>query len=167
MEFYDKLRLDDSFYEADQYIKEQRYADAMQTLEAILAEAPEYGKAYNHLGWLYETKYRDVKRAEEYYKKCLEYEPEYTPVYLNLAVALSNMNKWNELESLLLQALEVPGIDRASMFNEYAIMHELKGEYDEAIQKFKEAIRSTLNDANLDTYKASIKRCQTKKEILG
>ncbi len=166
MEFYDKIRLDELFYEADQNIKDQRYADAMQTLEAILAEAPEYGKAYNHLGWLYETKYRDFKKAEAFYKKCLTYEPEYTPVYLNLAMVLSSMGKWDELEKLLRQALEVPGIDRASIYNEFGIMYELCGNYAEAIEHYKLAIRFTLSDTNLETYKGSIDRCKRKQEVL-
>jgi tetratricopeptide (TPR) repeat protein len=166
MEFFDKIRLDELFYEADQQIKEQKYADAMQTLEAILAEAPKYGKAYNHLGWLYETKYRDFKKAEEFYIKCLEYEPEYTPVYLNLAVVLSAMGKYEELENLLNKALVIPGIDRATIYNEYAIMNELKTDYAKAIEHYKLAIRYSLNDNNIDTYKNSIQRCRNKAEIL-
>lgn len=166
MEFFDKLRLDEWFYEADKNIKDQRYAEAMQTLEAILAEQPSYGKAYNHLGWLYETKYRDLNKAEEYYKKCVEIEPEYAPVYMNLAVVLSSASKWNELEQLLGKALTIPGVDKAAIYNEYGIMHELKGDYDTAIKNYREAIRYTLKDSNLEIYKNGINRCKTKKEIL-
>src|SRR5438045_3865424 len=146
MEFFDKLRLDEWFYEADQNIKDQRYADAMQTLEAILAESPGYGKAYNHLGWLYETKYRDLKKAEEYYRKCLDIEPEYAPVYMNLAVVLSGMEKWKELDELLSKALDTPGVDRAAVYNEYGIMHEMQADYEKAITNYKNAIRYTLKD---------------------
>lgn len=163
MEFYDKIRLDELFYEADQQIKDQRYADAMQTLEAIIVEAPEYGKAYNHLAWLYENKYRDYKKAEAHYNLCLLHEPEYTPAYLNMAAVLSNMGKWKELETLLKKAIEVPGIDRASVYNESAIMYELQKDYPKAIENYKLAIQYTLNDSYLETYKASIERCNKKK----
>lgn len=167
MEFFDRLRLDEWFYEADQNIKDQRYADAMQTLEAILAESPSYGKAYNHLGWLYETKYRDLKKAEEYYKKCLEIEPEYAPVYMNLAVVLSGMEKWDELKDLLQRALETPGVDRAAVYNESAIMNELQGDYEKAISDYKSAIRYTLKDSAMENYKNAIRRCRTKQEMLN
>ncbi len=166
MEFYERLKLDDLFYEADAKIKEGHYADAMQTLEAIVADAPEYGKAYNHLAWLYDTKYRNQSKAAEYYEKCLQYEPEYSPVYLNYAAVLSTMNKWKELEELLNKALDVSGVDKASIYNEYGIMNELKGNYEEAIGKYKEAMRCTLVTENIDTYQSSIKRCQKKKELL-
>ncbi|MDB5230589.1 MAG: hypothetical protein JWN76_1394 [Chitinophagaceae bacterium] len=167
MEFFDKLRLDEWFYEADQNIKDHRYADAMQTLEAILAEQPNYGKAYNHLGWLYETKYRDLKKAEYYYKKCLEIEPEYAPVYMNLAVVLSGNSKWQELDELLKKALETAGVDRAAIFNEYGIMYEMKAEYDEAIRHYKQAIRYTLKDTSMENYRNAIKRCKGKQELFN
>ncbi len=167
MEFFDKIRLDEWFYEADQNIKEQRFADAMQTLEAIVADSPNYAKAYNHLGWLYETKYRDLAKAEKMYRKCLELEPEYAPVYLNLAVVLSGMNNWTELKKILGKALQVPGVDKAAVYNEYAIMCELKCDYEKAIEYFKKAVRFTLKDANLDSYYNGIKRCRTKQEILS
>lgn len=166
MEFYERLKLDDLFYEADAKIKDRNYADAMQTLEAILAEAPDYGKAYNHLAWLYDTKYRDLNKAAEYYQKCLVYEPEYAPVYLNYAAVLSTMHKWKELEELLRKALDVPAVDKASVYNEYGIMNELRGNYEEAIKNYKDAIRYTLVTENIDTYQSSVKRCQTKKSLL-
>jgi len=148
-------------------IKERNYADAMQTLEAILAEAPDYGKAYNHLAWLYDTKYRNLAKAAEYYQKCLLYEPEYAPVYMNYAAVLSMMSKWQELDELLAKALNVPGVDKATVHNEYGIMYELQGRYDEAINSYKEAIRQTLITDNIASYQSSIKRSQTKKELLG
>ena len=166
MEFYERLKLDDLFYEADAKIKEGHYADAMQTLEAIVADAPDYGKAYNHLAWLYDNKYRNQSKAAEYYQKCLQYEPEYSPVYLNYAAVLSTMNKWSELDELLTKALDVPGVDKASVYNEYGIMNELKGEYDNAVMRYKEAIRCTLVTENIATYQSSIQRCEKKKELL-
>ena len=166
MEFFEKHRFDELFYEADQYINDKRYADAMQQLEAILAEAPQYGKAYNHLAWLYETKYRDYGRAEAYYKKCIEFEPGYTPAYLNLAAVLSSMNKYDDLEKLLQQAMDVPGINKATVNNEFGIMYELKGDYTKAVEHYKLAILFTLSDANIDTYQASINRCRKKEQIL-
>jgi tetratricopeptide (TPR) repeat protein len=166
MEFFDKIRLDEWFYEADQNIKDQRFADAMQTLESIIAESPDYGKAYNHLGWLYETKYYDYKRAEECYQKCLDLEPEYTPVYLNLAVVLSGMRKWKELEDLLNKAIETPGVDQAAAFNEFGIMYEMKGEYTLAIKNYKTAIRMSLKNAKIDAYRDAIDRCKVKMDIL-
>lgn len=166
MDSFQRLKLDELFFEADQLIAEKRFADAINTLESILIEAPDYGKAYNHLGWIYETKYKDLSKAEEFYKKCILYDPAYPAIYINLAVVLSSLAKYDELEAHLTRALQVPGVDKAGMYNEFGIMYELQGKYNQAIENYKNAIRSTLSEANVETYSKSIKRCKTKMEIL-
>lgn len=166
MDSFQKLKLDEMFFEADQLIAEKRFSDAINTLESILIEAPDYGKAYNHLGWIYETKYKDINKAEEFYKKCVLYSPEYPAIYINLAVVLSSAGKYEELEAHLTRALQVAGVDKASMYNEFGIMYELQGKYNQAIESYKNAVRHSLSDANVETYSKSIKRCKTKMEIL-
>lgn len=166
MDSFQRLKLDELFFEADQLIAEKKFADAINMLESILIEAPEYGKAYNHLGWIYETKYKDIKKAEEFYKKCVLYSPDYPAIYINLAVVLSSQGKYDELEAHLNRALQVPGVDKASMYNEFGIMYELQGKFNQAIENYKNAIRNTLSESTLETYNNSIKRCKTKMELL-
>ncbi len=166
MSDYNNILLDELFFEADELIKEKRFPDAIQKLEAILVENPEYGKAYNHLGWVYETQYRDYKKAEEFYRKCILYSPEYTPVYGNLSITLSTLNKLDEQEKLLNQALTIPGIDKPTIFNEFGIMYEIKGDFDRAIEHYKKAIMASLSDANIEIYSKSVERCKKKKELL-
>lgn len=166
MSDYNNILLDELFFEADELIKEKRFPDAIQKLEAILVENPEYGKAYNHLGWVYETQYRDYKKAEEFYRKCILYSPEYTPVYGNLSITLSTLNKLEEQERLLNQALTIPGIDKPTIFNEFGIMYEIKGDFDKAIEHYKKAIMASLSDANIEIYSKSVERCKKKKELL-
>jgi tetratricopeptide (TPR) repeat protein len=167
MDFLQQQKLDDLFFEADRLIKDQRYTEAITTLEAILMEAPDYGKAYNHLGWLYDTKFRNLQMAEDHYRKCIAVTPEYTPVYLNFSITLSTLGKYDEQKEVLTKALDIPGIDRATINNELAIMHELKGEYDLAVDHYKMAIRFSLVDANVDLYMGSIERCRKKQRLLS
>lgn len=166
MDFLMQQRLEDMFFEADALIKQGKITDAIAILEAILIENPEFGKAYNHLGWIYETKYFEFNKALDHYRKCLIYAPHYTPVYTNMSVILSTMGRFEEQEKLIMQALEVPGIDRAAMQNEMGILLELQGRYDNAILAFREAIRYTLVDANMDLYLKNIERCSRKRQLL-
>lgn len=163
---YNRIILDELFFEADNLIKEKRFPEAIQKLEAILTDAPDYGKAYNHLGWIYETQYRDYTKSEELYRQCIAVTPHYTPVYGNLAITLSTLNKLDELEQLLNQALTVPGVDKPMIFNEFGILFEMKGEFDKAVEHYKKAIIASLNDANIDIYSKSIERCKRKNEML-
>jgi len=166
MDYLQKQRLDDLFFEADTLIKERKITEAISTLEAILVEAPDYGRAYNHLAWIFETQYREYAKAEDFYKKCIALDPNYTPAYLNLSINLSTLGKYQEQLHLLESALNIPGIDKAGMYNEMAIAKELMGEYIEAMAFYREAIRYTLSDANLTTYSGSIERCRKKEELL-
>ncbi len=161
-----QYQLEDQFLYADQLIKENKNAEAIEVLEAIIAEAPDFGKAYNHLGFIFETKYQDYTKAEEHYKLALKFAPNYTSVYYNYAIVLSTLKKWQELEALLIQAETIPSINRATIANEYAIMYEMRGMYDEAILKYKEYIYYVFDNKQIDNALSSIERCERKKEML-
>lgn len=160
------LEFEDLLFEADELIRNNKIADAINLLEGIIAEVPDFGKAYNHLGWVYETKLKDLSSAEAMYKQCMAYNPDYPPVYLNLSIVLSALGKYEELEKHLNLALTINGVEKSTIYNEIAILHELKQEYDLAIDNFKQAIKFTLSEPNVDTYAKSIERCRKKRELL-
>lgn len=167
MSSYDNLEFEDLLFEADELIRSNKISDAVSLLEGIIAQAPDFGKAYNHLGWVYETKLKDYTRAENMYRQCLAYNPDYSPVYLNLSIVLSSLGKYDDLEDLLNKAILVPGTDKAAIYNEFGILFELKQDYNKAIEHFKTGIRFTLSDINVDTYMKSIDRCRKKRELLS
>ncbi|MBL0316410.1 MAG: tetratricopeptide repeat protein [Flavobacteriales bacterium] len=115
----------------------------------------------------FDTKYRNYQMAEDHYRKCIAYTPEYTPVYLNLSITLSTLGKYDDQKAILMKALEVPGIDKATINNELGIMYELLGQFDAAMDHYKLAIRHSLVDANIELYMSSMERCKKKKNILG
>lgn len=159
------LKLDDMFFEADQLIKDQRISDAITKLNNILAEAPDYGKAHNHLGWIYETKYKDYNKAYEHYRLAQKFAPDYAAVYYNYAILLSTMRKFDELEKLLEQAIKVPGINFATIYNEYAIMYETTGKLDDAIHYYKLYAQNLFDTKLIDGAVDAVNRCKKKKEI--
>ncbi|MCX7957780.1 MAG: hypothetical protein N3B13_01895 [Deltaproteobacteria bacterium] len=159
-------KADEMFFDADEKIRNGQIVEAKDTLINLINQFPEYGRAYNHLGWIYETKYKDYTTAENYYRKALEFAPDYPAVYLNYAIVLSSLEKFDELEKLLTQALTVPGISKDKIYNEFGIMHELKGDFLRAIDYYKKAINASLAEKDIDIYRESINRCKTKKEIL-
>ena len=157
--------MDEKFFEADQLIKENRIADALSLLNEIISEMPDHGRAHNHTGWIYETKYSDFAKAEKHYQAALVYSPEYPAVYYNYAILLSTLNKYKELEDLLEKAKAVPGINKATIQNEYAIMFEAQGLYDQAIDAYTQYIRLLYDNKLIDQAKESIRRCQNKKDL--
>ena len=158
--------LEEKFIEADNLIKDNLLSEAVNTLNDILSEAPDFGKAHNHLGWIYETKIKDYTKAEEHYKLALKFSPEYTAVYYNYSILLSTLRRFDELLGILDKALHVSGINLSTIYNEYAIMYESQGKYDDAIKYYKLYVQNSYDNKMIETAADSINRCKRKKEIL-
>jgi tetratricopeptide (TPR) repeat protein len=157
------VELDNLFFEADNLIKDNLIGDAYNKLMSIIQKNPRYGRAYNHLGWLFETKYKDLNKAEEYYQKALEYSPEYIPIYLNYAICLSTMGKFDKLKEFLDKAILVEGVSKAQLYNEYGIMYEMQGDFEKAISYYQLAINQSLSNNDINIYQESIERCIRKR----
>ncbi len=161
----ENFKAEQLFTLADQQIEEGQIEDAVNTLKEIITEDPGFGKAYNHLGWVYEQKVKDYKKAEEFYKLSVTYAPNYTAGYINYAYLLSTLKRFDDLAEHLDMCDKVPGINKATLANEWGIMHECKGEFDKAIERYKVYAALTFDDKALDTAVKNIDRCKKKKTI--
>ena len=155
---------DQLFFDGDNKLVQNQTEQAKTDFEKAIEKYPEHGRSHNHLGFLYETKYQDFTKAEEHYKKAIEYAPEYQAGYSNYSRLLSITNKFDELEKLLEKALEIPGANKMRIYNEYAIMYENKGEFDKAIEYYKKTITYAFVMQDFYLFKDSIERCKMKKE---
>lgn len=159
-------KMEEMLDKANLEIKNGAYEAASNILEKIIEIDPNFGKAYNHLGYLYEVKFKEYEKGETLYKLCLEKSPLYPAVYYNYAVLLSTLGKYDELKELLDTAVNIPGVTLATMYNEYAIMYEQQGKLDDAIEHYKKCAMKTLDKNVLNRAKESIDRCKLKKEFL-
>jgi tetratricopeptide (TPR) repeat protein len=146
-------------------IQEQRSQDAVELLFKILQHNPRFGKAYNHLGWIYEIDYRDYTRAEEYYKKAMQYEPEYSAAYTHYARLLSSCKRFDELKAHLDKALTIPAVSDEEIYLEYALMYEMQRNPEVAIDYYIKAAMTTLRTDRIPFCQESITRCKTKLEL--
>jgi tetratricopeptide (TPR) repeat protein len=162
-----EMECEELFAEADRLLNEGVVMDAVEKLGQILKRNPRFGKAYNHLGWVYETKYKNMARAEEYYKAAMEYAPNYNASYLNYSYFLSNQGRFDELKAHLDKVAAISGIAKDTVYNEYAIMYEMQGDPHTAIDYYQKSAMITLDMGKLDKYKESIERCQKKLDILN
>ena len=162
-----ELEAEEMFAQADKLLNDGVIMDAVEKLTQILRRNPRFGKAYNHLGWVYETKYKNMQRAEEYYKAAMQYAPHYNAAYLNYSYFLSNLGRFDELKNHLDKVSAIPGIAKDTIANEYGIMYEMQGNLQEAIDFYQKAAIVTLDMTKLDKYKESIERCRKKLDILN
>jgi len=159
--------LEEKFLSADRMISEGRLSEAAHLLEEILAEAPDFGKAHNHLGWLYETKFKNYAQAEEHYRLAIKFSPEYPAAYYNYCYCLSTLRKYDDLERVLELAIKVSGISYATIYNEYGLLREAQGKLDDAIHYFRLHIQNSFDAKSIETAADSIKRCERKKQLIG
>ena len=164
---YKTSEIEELFLEVEKAIEEGNYRDAKRMLQEILNEEPSFGRAHNHLGWIYKSKYQDFKLAEKHYKHAIQFNPEYPSTYLNYAFLLRDQNRLGELKNLLDKALTVESINRCGVYDEYGSLYELKGEFNKAIKNYRMAIRYCLNDGVLEDLRKHIKRCRKKKSIFN
>ena len=162
-----ELESEELFAQADRLLYDGVIMEAVEKLTQILRRNPRFGKAYNHLGWVYETKYKNTERAEEYYKAAMQYAPNYNAAYLNYSYFLSNLGRFEELQQHLDRVSKIPGIAKDTIATEYAIMYEMQGILQEAMDSYQKAAIVTLDMAKLDKYKESIDRCKKKLDILN
>ena len=140
--------------------------DVIDMLYSIAKEYPEFGKVYNHLGWIFETKFRDYAKAEENYKLALELSPDYPAVYENYAFTLERLAKYEELEEVIKKGLEQPATNKEAMHRLYGRLYELRGDFDKAIVEFRKAIALSFSTEEINELDEGIKRCERKKTIL-
>ncbi len=151
--------------QADTLIKEKRSQESVELLCKILQRNPQFGKAYNHLGYIYEIDYKDYTRAEEYYKKAMQYEPNYSPAYTHYARLLSNCKRFDELKAHLDMASTIPTVSAEAIYFEYALMYEMQQNPEAAINDYIKTAMTTLDTHKITLCQESINRCKTKIEL--
>jgi tetratricopeptide (TPR) repeat protein len=151
--------------QANTFIREKRSQEAVELLLTILQRNPHFGKAYNHLAYVYELDYTDYTRANECYKKAMKYEPQYSPSYTHYARLLSTCKRFDELKAHLDKALTIPTVPAAVIYYEYALMYEMQQNPEAAMNYYIKAAMTTLETDKITQCQKSIDRCQVKLEL--
>lgn len=93
----------------------------------------------------------------------MEFTPDYPAPYINLLYLLNTELRGAEAEAHIEKAKDVVGINKISLYTEWAYMLEYTGRFEEAIAKYKEIIPMQNNLEKLDQIKTDIERCRKKK----
>lgn len=162
---YEMLKYDEMFFEAEGLIEQRQIAQAVSLLETIIEEQPDYGKAHNHLAWLYEHEYKEFSRSEKHYKAAITFCPTYPSTYINYCHLLSRLGQLDELAALLKTAQNVEGMKKSQICHEYGVLHELRREYMVAANYYQDAILYSLINSDIATYQAALERSLLKYEL--
>jgi tetratricopeptide (TPR) repeat protein len=158
-------QMEELYLEAEADIKNNNYAEAFKKYESILYDEPDSAPAHNSLGWLYKTQFDDYAKAENHFLTAMKGDPLYPHPYFHLAALLTDMERYDELNRHLEKCLNVRTIEKSWVYGRYAMMEEIKMNFEKAIHGFEKAILGSQNDEKIKDYKQDIERCQMKMEI--
>lgn len=158
-------RAENLFYEADQLIDENKIPEAKEVLLELLSEFPDYGRAHNHLGWMYNVKFSNYPKAKNHFELALKYAPDYHAAYSNYAYLLIDMNLYDEMITFGEKAIKSKVADLATIYNKIGQAYELKGNFVKAHKFFNLAADKTLNNKFLNELYASVNRVKKKMSL--
>lgn len=134
------------FLEVTRAIDEQNLSEAKNLLEEILAIDPGYGRAHDHLGWIYETKIKDFDQAKMHYELALKFcRKTYPFTYVNYAYLLIDYGHFERAMEIIEEGHTVQGIDRAVLFYQTGKINEHQMNFLKAFQFYKKAEKASVS----------------------
>jgi tetratricopeptide (TPR) repeat protein len=155
--------LEQYILDAERAFQEQQFLDGKNYLEEALAIEPTWGKAHNHMGWLYLYQLADWEKAEQHLGLALKYTARYSAPYLHMAHLLFESRRFDELMDLLKTAAHIPGVQRSFVHNEHGRVHEVNGRYSKAIKSYRLALRWALDEQEIQVIRDNIRRIHYKR----
>ena len=134
------------FLEVGKAIDVRDISVAKALLEEILLIDPGYGRAHNHLGWIYETKIKDFKRAKRHYELAIKFcKGTYPVVFVNFGYLLIEFGDLEEALKIIEEGLLVPGADKATLFYQKGKIAEHQQNYVQAFRTYQLAQKMNFN----------------------
>jgi len=151
------------FLEVGKAIDERDISGAKELLEEILSIDPGYGRAHNHLGWIYETKIKDFDRAKRHYELAIKFcKGNYPIIYVNYGYLLIEFGYLEEAEKIIDEGLGIPGADRATLCYQRGKIAEHRRNYVTAYRVYKIAYRLNFNKDFQSVLLNEIERVKSK-----
>ncbi|NJN87367.1 MAG: tetratricopeptide repeat protein [Leptolyngbyaceae cyanobacterium SL_7_1] len=152
---------------ATQYLESNQLVECIAILEKIVALYPMYGPAYNHLGWIAMSFFHQLEQAKIYYQKAIECSPNYPVTYVNYAKTLNFLEEYQLLAEVIEQAIRLPPVDKAKIYEEAGKMYEKQHKLKDAIAAYQQAIQQSLDITEVEDLLNHLERCRLKLDALA
>lgn len=134
------------FLEVGKAIDERDLSTAKYLLEELLSIDPGYGRAHNHLGWIYETKIKDFEKAQRHYQLAIKFcKKTYPVVYVNYGYLLIEFGHLDEAEKIINEGIRINGADLATLYYQKGKIAEHKRDFVKAYKIYLEAQKLNFN----------------------
>lgn len=157
--------VDEMILVADMHIAQWANDLAIQVLQDILLQNPEYARAYNHLWRIYQNKLDYYEKAKKFYQTWLSIDPNYQSLHINYCYLLLDLSQFDDLIKAANNAFQVPAINQATLWYVIACSYEKQYIYEEAIKNYKKSILNSMDNDKIKYYEDCIARCEKKVEL--
>src|ERR1700712_3788620 len=126
-----------------QAVEELNYGEtpkSLQLLNEILADEPLYYRAHFQIGKLYYYDLNDYNAAGYHFNLCTQLEPNFPDVYDHYINLLVFLNKESLVSKVATQALTIPGVVAADIYEAVALCYENNRKWNQAIVYYTEAL---------------------------
>jgi len=131
--------LEHRFWLASVYERTQRYAQAEEGFEAILAEDPEFAPALNYLGYMWAEQGVRLQEALRLVRRAVSLEPENGAYVDSLGWAHYRLGQYEEARDHLERAVELEGAD-ATIYEHLGDTYRALGRLEEARGQYRRAL---------------------------
>ena len=142
-------------------------AEAKDVLIGIIGDEPDYGRAHNHLGWIYRVKLSDYTRAEYHLRLAVKFAPDYPAGYIHYGNILMELGEVEKLSELTEKAFKVRGLEKSTVFHFMAVVQEMKGDQLAAMKLLKRAKDESKDEDSLNYLKSEIRRLKGKMNTMS
>src|SRR5690606_339516 len=151
------------FLEVSKAIDERDISAAKELLEEILSIDPGYGRAHNHLGWIYETKIKDFERAKRHYELAIKFcKGTYPVVYVNFSYLLIEFGDYEKAVEIINEGLKTKGSDKATLQYQKGKIAEYQQDFKSALSQYELARKLSFNKEFHSMLENEIARVKSK-----
>lgn len=150
------------FLDADERIEMGDFREAKQMLEDIVQEEPAYGRAHNHLGWIFMVKLSDFAKAERHLKLAMRYAPDFAAAFRNYAHLLFLTNRFEQLDQHVERCASIAGIDFDTVLRFQALSLEQRGQLSQARAILRQALQVSVDEDTVEALKRDTTRLRKK-----
>lgn len=157
---------ENEFIKADRLISDGDVSRGKEIIEEILSDVPDFGRAHNHLGWIFYYKLYDYARAEYHYQLAMKFEPTYGAAYLNYAYLLVDLKRLDEAKTHIKFAIETVGKpDLGSYYCELGRLYEVELDFLRSYKYYNKAKYHSYSNSFIETLRLNRERVKDKMSI--
>jgi tetratricopeptide (TPR) repeat protein len=154
--------LEEKYIQATEEMNYGEPAKALKLFNELLDIEPDYARTYFQLGKIYYYYIQDYQSAGYYFSRCTELEPKFPDVYIPYIQLLVSLNMTNRAKQVTAYALNVPGINAGTIYEQLGLLAEKNLRLEESLENYNKGLLMSICKDETESIGDAIKRVKNK-----